>query len=112
MHYIEAGVLPALDTRLTLARVVAAVERDAYSTCGIAGAWPLAARLLLGDAHGAALAFARQPRALGRDERRFEAGRAWLQGKGLDVSHLQWPPQSWDDAFDRHGQVCLHGDLI
>lgn len=112
MHFIEAGVLPALDTRLTLERVAAAAERDAYSTCGIAGAWPLAARLLLGDLQGAAFAFARQPRALGRDQQRFEAGRTWLQGKGLDVSHLQWPPLNWDDPFDRHGDVSLHGDLI
>lgn len=112
MHFIEDGVLPAFDTRLTLERVAAAAERDAYSTCGIAGAWPLAARMLLGDLQGAAFAFSRQPRALGRDQQRFEAGRAWLQGKGLDLTRLQWPSLSWDDSFDRHGQFCLHGDLV
>jgi len=35
-----------------------------------------------------------------------------LNGLLIDVSHLQWPPLNWDDPFDRHGDVSLHGDLI
>jgi hypothetical protein len=112
MHLIEAGALPALDTRLTLERVAAAAERHAYRVCGIAGAWPLAARLLLGDVQGAGRAFARQPRALGRDQQRFQAGCAWLQRKGLDLAPLQWPPLTAHDPFDRKGEVSLHGDLV
>ena len=89
---VQAHALPALSGRLGLEAVAAASERPGYADSGIAGAWSLAAHLLLGDLPGAGRAFDRHPYSLGADRRRFDTAQAWLLDRGVDVAHVRWAP--------------------
>ena len=104
--------LPALERRLTLAAVAAAADRPGYEHSGIAGAWPLAARLALQDLEGAARAFRCHPHSLGQDAQRFAAAKQWLIGRGVDVAAVEWRPSNHEPPFVRRNEAWLSGTLL
>jgi len=104
--------LPALRERLTLRRLAAAADAPGYGQSGIAGAWPLAARLALGDLDGAARAFRAHPYALGSDRLRFAAAKAWLRGCGLVLDDVEWDAAAAEAADPWDARPWLTGELV
>jgi hypothetical protein len=104
--------VPALARRLTLEAVAAASDRPGYEHSGIAGAWSLAARLMLQDLEGAARAFRRHPHCLGEDARRFAAAKKWLSGRGVDVGAVEWSPSNHERPFGVRNDAWLSGALL
>jgi len=104
--------LPALRERLTLRRLAAAADAPGYGQSGIAGAWPLAARLALGDLEGAAQAFRAHPYALGSDRMRFMTAKAWLQGCGLALDDVAWNAAAAEAADPWEARAWLTGELV
>lgn len=109
---VQDLAVPALEHRLTLAAVAAASDRPGYEHSGIAGAWPLAARLALRDLEGAARAFRRHPHCLGKDERRFAAAKQWLIGRGVDVGAAEWVASEHERPFGARNEGWLSGELV
>lgn len=109
---VQDLAVPALERRFTLAAVAAASDRPGYEHSGIAGAWPLAARLALQDLEGAARAFRRHPLSLGGDERRFAAAKQWLIGRGVDVGAVEWVASEHEQPFGARNEGWLSGELV
>lgn len=104
--------LPALDERCNLMSIAQASDQPGYRSSGIAGAWPLAARVALGDFEGAARAFGSNPYSLGADKGRFEAGKAWLLGKGVAVASVNWSNAEADRPYSPLDHAWLTGELL
>jgi len=112
VELVHRWSLPALQQRLTLQRLADAARSTGYPRSGIAGAWPLAARLALGDLGGAAQAFRLHPYSLGSDRVRFTAAKAWLQSHGLDVSDVSWNAADADASTPWQSRAWLTGELL
>lgn len=112
LDLVQGYALPALDNRLTLNAVAAASDLPGYPDCGIAGAWPLAARIALHDKEGAARAFCTHPYSLGADLSRFSVAREWLLSKGVDVASVKWVRADAELSDSRHANAWLSGELV
>lgn len=112
LDLVEGYALPALQQRLTLNAVAAACDLPGYPDCGIAGAWPLAARIALDDKEGAARAFRSHPYSLGSDLSRFCAGREWLLGKDVEVASVKWVQADAERSNSRDGNAWLSGESL
>jgi hypothetical protein len=112
LRLIEAHALPAFAQRLTLERVAQAAEQPGFCKLNHAASWPIAARLLLGDVEGAGRAFARNPLALARNEREFDAAKCWLQGKGANLDGCAWSAQRAARVWELRQPYWLDGELV
>ncbi len=110
LDLVRGCAVPALMDRLTLTAV--ACDLPAYSSSGIAGAWPLAARVALNDNVGAARAFQLHPYSLGSDESRFTAAKEWLLSKGVDVSSANWSQVDADLSNTIYTKAWLSGPQL
>lgn len=109
---VQQYALPALDERFNIGNIAAASNQHGYRRSGIAGAWPLAARVALGDFEGAARAFRSNPCSLGADKGRFEAGKAWLLAKGVAVASIDWSNAEADRPYSPLDHAWLTGELL
>jgi hypothetical protein len=109
---INTCALPAFEQRLSLERVAQAAEQPGFRKLNHAACWPIAARLLLGDAEGAGRAFAANPLALARNEREFDAAKRWLRGKGADVDDCTWSAKSAARVWEIPRPCWLDGELV
>lgn len=112
LRLIEAHALPAFAQRLTPERVAQAAEQPGFCRLNHAASWPIAARMLLGDVEGAGRAFARNPLALARNEREFDAAKCWLQGKGANLDGCAWSAQSAARVWELRQPYWLDGELV
>lgn len=110
--FAERLALPALRQRLTLDRIAAAADASGYAASGAAGAWPLLARLALGDVQGAAAAFRRHPYALGSSRAEVISAKAWLRGCGVEVEDVPWSAAAANAADPITARRWLTGELV
>ncbi|SEK34517.1 hypothetical protein SAMN05216359_101502 [Roseateles sp. YR242] len=109
---VEHYALPALRDRLTLRGLAAAADTPGYERSGVAGAWPLAARLALGDVAGAERAFRAHPYSLGSDRARVATAKAWLKGCGVAVGDVAWSQEAADVGDPWDARAWLTGELL
>lgn len=109
---VKLSALPALEKRLSLGAVAAVANNPRYPKTGIAGAWPLAARIALGDIEGAAQAFFSHPYSLGADEVRFNNAKEWLLSKGVAVAGVNFSQTGADSSGSPYTTPWLNGQFI
>lgn len=109
---VREHALPLFARRLTLHGLAAAADSPAYPTSGLGGAWPLAARLAMGDQDGAARAFRAHPYSLGKDHLRVWAAKAWLARQGVDVDEVRWSADAAEASNPWQAQAWLNGEVV
>ena len=109
---VREHALPLFERRLTLQGLAAAADSPGYPTSGVGGAWPLAARLVLGELDGAAQAFRAHPHSLGDGRFRFAAAKAWLMRQGVDVGDVTWSADTTERANPWQTQAWLNGEVV